>query len=223
MFVWKRGAAVALALSLAAIFLMSFALSAVAASSPAAFTVVLDAGHGGVDPGVVGSGGVKESDVNFRIVTELGKLFSDAGFCVVLTRRNEGGLYGLPAGGYKRRDMERRREIIEEAQPNLVISVHQNTFPADPSRRGGQVFYRPGSAAGEALAAGIQARLNALGGRQLSALAGDYFMLNCTAYPSVIVECGFLSNAEELRLLQTKEYRTRVAEAIFSGTLAYFA
>lgn len=226
MFVWKKRAAAALAIALAAILLCSFGLAGISAASlpPDAFTVVLDAGHGGVDPGVVGgTSGAKESDINLLIVKELANVFSDAGFRVVLTRANEGGLYGLPTAGYKRRDMQKRKEIIENARPDVVISVHQNNFLNDRSRRGGQAFFRPGDAAGQALADCIQAQLNGLSGRELSALAGDYFMLNCTAYPSVIVECGFLSNAEDEKLLLTQEYRCAVALSVFKGVLAYFA
>ena len=185
---------------------------------------MLDAGHGGVDPGVVGrTTGEKESDVNLKIVQKLQKLFSDAGFCVVLTRKNAGGLYGLPTKGYKRRDMEERRRIIREAEPDFVLSVHQNTFPADTSRRGGQVFFREGSAAGEALAVSIQARLNALGGRSVSALKGDFFLLGCADCPSALVECGFLSNAEEERLLLTDEYQGKIARAVFEGVLSFLS
>ena len=119
--------------------------------------------------------------------------------------------------------MQARREIIEAASPNAVISVHQNSFPADRPRRGGQVFFRQGHAAGESLASSIQGRLNALGGNDFSPLRGDYYMLNCTDYPSVIVECGFLSNAEDERLLRTESYREQVAYAVFCGVLSFFA
>ncbi len=226
MFVCRRGTLFALALSLVLLLSCSFALSAASAAAvPAnAPCIVLDAGHGGVDPGVVGrTAGEKESDVNLKIVQKLQKLFSDAGFRVVLTRKNAGGLYGLPTKGYKRRDMEERRRIIREAEPDFVLSVHQNTFPADTSRRGGQVFFREGSAAGEALAVSIQARLNALGGRSVSALKGDFFLLGCADCPSALVECGFLSNAEEERLLLTDEYQGKIARAVFEGVLSFLS
>ncbi|HIX47314.1 MAG TPA: N-acetylmuramoyl-L-alanine amidase [Candidatus Borkfalkia faecigallinarum] len=226
MFVCRRGTLFALALSLVLLLSCSFVLSAASAAAvPAnAPCIVLDAGHGGVDPGVVGrTTGEKESDVNLKIVQKLQKLFSDAGFRVVLTRKNAGGLYGLPTKGYKRRDMEERRRIIREAEPDFVLSVHQNTFPADTSRRGGQVFFREGSAAGEALAVSIQARLNALGGRSVSALKGDFFLLGCADCPSALVECGFLSNAEEERLLLTDEYQGKIARAVFEGVLSFLS
>ena len=226
MFVCRRGTLFALALSLVLLLSCSFALSAASAAAvPAnAPCIVLDAGHGGVDPGVVGrTTGEKESDVNLKIVQKLQKLFSDAGFRVVLTRKNAGGLYGLPTKGYKRRDMEERRRIIREAEPDFVLSVHQNTFPADTSRRGGQVFFREGSAAGEALGVSIQARLNALGGRSVAALKGDFFLLGCADCPSALVECGFLSNAEEERLLLTDEYQGKIARAVFEGVLSFLS
>ena len=220
----KKGMLAAAAFTVAAIILLSVGLSAVAAgmSDAALFTVVLDAGHGGVDPGVLGvQTKVKESDLNLMIVRELQEDFENAGFAVVLTRTDEGGLYGLPTEGFKKRDMQKRKEIIESAAPRLMISVHQNNFVSDRSRRGGQVFYNGESEEGKALADSIQSRLNALGGCAYSALKGDYYMLNCTQYTSVIVECGFLSNAEDEKLLTSKSYREQLAYEIFTGTLAF--
>ena len=146
----KKGMLAAAAFAVAAIILLSVGLSAVAAgmSDAALFTVVLDAGHGGIDGGVVGkTTGVRESDVNLAVTLALREDFEAAGFRVVLTRADEGGLYGLPTKGFKRRDMQKRKQIIEGAQPTAMISVHQNYFPSDPSRRGGQAFYRVGAGA----------------------------------------------------------------------------
>ena len=224
MILLKKGAIAAAAVLICFLLLSCLGLSAVsyAGAQRSSYCIVLDAGHGGIDPGVLGSGsGVKESDVNLKIVQKLQSLFVDAGFGVVLTRKNQGGLYGLPTQGYKRRDMEKRREIIQKAQPNLVISVHQNNFLADRTRYGGQVFFREGDENSVAFAECIQFRLNSLGGRDVSALKGDFFMLECTDAPSVLVECGFLSNAREEQLLITDEYQNKIAEAIFQGTIAY--
>lgn len=224
MILLKKGAIAAAAVLICFLLLSCLGLSAVsyAGAQRSSYCIVLDAGHGGIDPGVLGSGsGVKESDVNLKIVQKLQSLFADAGFGVVLTRKNQGGLYGLPTQGYKRRDMEKRREIIQKAQPNLVISVHQNNFLADHTRYGGQVFFREGDENSVAFAECIQFRLNSLSGRDVSALKGDFFMLECTDAPSVLVECGFLSNAREEQLLITDEYQNKIAEAIFQGTIAY--
>ena len=206
---------------LAALLLgMCLGCAAVGAADTSGFTVVLDAGHGGVDPGVA-AGGVRESDINLLLVKELRRLFADAGFRVVLTRKNAGGLYGLPTPGFKRRDMAERRRIIQEAAPDLVISVHQNSFPAQPSRSGAQVYYKKGDAAASRLAACIAAPLSRACGGRCAALVGDYYILNCSAFPSVIVECGFLSNAAERQKLCTAAYRRTLARAIFGGALAF--
>ncbi len=226
MFSIRKRLLIAAAVTAAVILLFSCCFSALAASksSPGYYTIVVDAGHGGIDPGVLGvNTKVKESHINLLIARQLRQDFENAGFNVVLTREDEGGLYGLPTQGFKQRDMRRRKEIIEQARPAAMISIHQNNFLAQPSRRGGQVFYAAGKSEGKSLAEGIQKELNALNEAEHSALTGDYYMLNCTDYPSVIVECGFLSNAQDESLLLTEEYRDRLADAIFRGTLAWLA
>lgn len=189
--------------------------------------IVLDAGHGGVDGGVVGKKtGVKESDLNLEIVYILKDELVDMGFDVTLTRKTEAGLYDTATQGFKKRDMQRRKEIIDECNPALVISIHQNFYSAQ-KYRGGQVFYRAEHAQGELLGKAIQDGLNALyekeNAKPRSAMRGDYFMLNCTSAPSVIVECGFLSNAEDEKLLCDRAWKGELAHAIAAGVTAYFA
>lgn len=215
---------------IAACILISFSvcIGAVAATSTDTkpMTVVLDAGHGGIDGGVCGKKTkTPESEINLAIVKILQNCFECGGINCVLTRKTNAGLYGIPTKGFKKRDMNKRKEIIEEAKPVAVISVHQNFFTVSSSRRGGQVFFRADSANGRNLAECIQHRLNLIDKsiNEREVLAGDYFMLNCTNYTSVIVECGFLSNPEDERLLLTEEYRTTVAEAIYTGVIAYLS
>ena len=132
MFVCRRGTLFALALSLVLLLSCSFALSAASAAAvPAnAPCIVLDAGHGGVDPGVVGrTTGEKESDVNLKIVQKLQKLFSDAGFRVVLTRKNAGGLYGLPTKGYNASSAKR-------SPTSSSLSIRTPSRPIPPAAAG---------------------------------------------------------------------------------------
>lgn len=188
-------------------------------------TIVIDAGHGGIDGGVVGvKTKAKESDINLSISRLLQAEFEEAGFLVVQTRPTEAGLYGAATAGYKKRDMQKRAQIIAESEPAAVISVHQNSFPVS-SRRGAQVFFRETSDSSHTLACSIQTALNSMPEcvRKNEALKGDYYVLNCSDYPSVIVECGFLTNAADEALLLTQEYRRRLAETICAGTLAYLA
>lgn len=189
--------------------------------------IVVDAGHGGIDGGVSGRvTGVKESDLNLSVSLLLKEELADMGFEVVLTRKTEAGLYGTTAKGFKKRDMQKRKEIIEESKPSMVISVHQNFYPSQ-STRGGQVFYSAQSEGSKLLAEGIQERLNALyaeeGVRERKITAGEFFMLDCYPCPSVIVECGFLSNEADEALLSSAVWQKKLAQTIASGALSYFA
>ena len=199
------------------------ALQADTASAGDMPVVVIDAGHGGIDAGVYGvNTGVKESDINLAIAGELKGCFVNAGFNCVMTRSTQAGLYGSTSKGFKMRDMQKRKQIIEQCGADMVISIHQNTCPL-PSRRGSHVFYEEGSSSSRELANDIQYRLNALNGGDNAALTGDYYILKCSNAPSVIVECGFLSNAEDEALLCDEQYISELSYAIFSGCISYLS
>ena len=189
------------------------------------YCIVIDAGHGGIDGGVSGrKTGVKERDLNLSISFCLKEILTDAGFSVVMTRKTEAGLYDTTLRGFKKRDMQKRKQIIEAAKPTAVISIHQNFYPSSLTR-GAQAFYLAASPKSKLLGERIQQYLNSVyasvGVKSRSATAGNYYMLECTEYPSVIVECGFLSNAEDERLLNTEGWQKRLAEGIAAGVLAY--
>lgn len=187
--------------------------------------VVLDAGHGGIDGGVSGVlTGVKESELNLKVVKKLENCFVSAGIDVVLTRSTDAGLYGVATKNLKKKDMQKRKEIIEKANPALVISVHMNKYGVS-GRRGAQVFYKKSDEQGKCLAENIQKSFNDMvqASRECSVLTGDYYILNCTDYPSVIAECGFLSNPEDEALLITEEYQEEIAYAIFKGVIGYLS
>lgn len=184
------------------------------------FTVVIDAGHGGMDGGVVGSDGTKEAELNLAYANTLGEKFATAGFNVVYTRRDANGLYGLPTRGFKRRDMLARKAIVDNARPNLVISVHMNKY-SDARRSGAQVFYQQGNADGKLFADSLQACFNEASGSTHEALGGDYFICREVSCPSVIVECGFVSSPSELALLKTDDYRSSLCDNIFKGTMLF--
>ncbi|MBR2341761.1 MAG: N-acetylmuramoyl-L-alanine amidase [Clostridia bacterium] len=198
------------------------------ASSERVFTVVIDAGHGGMDGGVVGKRtGIKESDLNLGVSFALKDVFEDAGFFVVLTRKTQLGLSDDVGLWNKNADMRKRREIIKNANPDLVLSIHQNSLPSSTRVRGGQVFYKTDSLVGEKLAVLVQDAINFVyskhGVKDRVAKAEEYYMLECTNAPSLIVECGFLSNAEDEYLLTTNTHKKQLANAIFSGVMAFFS
>ena len=228
MFVIKRRSILIISVLLITAVTMVFCLSALSKAASgnaqgARVKIVLDAGHGGVDGGVTGvKTGVKESELNLAVVKKLEKYLTDAGITVVLTRSSSAGLYGVAAGNLKRKDMQKRRDIILKEKPVLVLSVHMNKY-SSPSRRGAQVFYKSGDDEGKLLADSVQKSFNAMeeATRDCAALTGDYYILNCSPYPSVIAECGFLSNPDDEALLITEEYQSSVAYAIFKGVVGY--
>ena len=185
--------------------------------------VVLDAGHGGVDGGVSGvKTGVKESELNLKVVKKLESYLISAGINVLLTRNSDAGLYGLATTNLKRKDMLKRSQIINEFKPHLVVSVHMNKYSVS-TRRGAQVFYKNGDENAKLLATSIQNCFNGMeeASRTCTVLTGDYYILNCSNYPSVITECGFLSNPDDEALLITDEYQDNVAYNIFKGIINY--
>ena len=188
--------------------------------------IVLDAGHGGIDGGVSGKETkVKESDINLAVTYALKTELENLGFEIVLTRKTEAGLYGAATKGFKKRDMQKRREIIVETNPAMVISLHQNFYPTR-NTRGAQVFYKKGSA-GQRLALEMQRGLNTLyfkeGARARSAAFGEFYMLECSDCPSVLVECGFLSNAADERLLTSERWQQALASVIAESVMSYFS
>lgn len=197
----------------------------VLAKSSARFTVVIDAGHGGIDGGVTGvKTGAVESELNLAVAKLLRDDFQTAGFRVVMTRTTSAGLYGSARTSLKKTDMKNRRKIIEKADPDLVISVHMNNY-ALPSRRGAQVFYRRGDSPSAMLADCVQNQLNGMeeAPRQCERLVGDYYVLNISPCPAVLVECGFLSSPEDEALLVTEEYRQKLAYTVFVGAVEYLS
>lgn len=185
--------------------------------------VVIDAGHGGDDPGKVGINGANEKDVNLQIA-EMVKAYLEANDIeVVMTRESDEGLYDADASNKKVQDMKRRITMIEEASPVLTVSIHQNSYPEEYVH-GAQVFYYTGSTQGQLLAAAVQGQLvkraDPENKRQIKA-NDSYYLLKKTGVPIVIVECGFLSNSVEAEKLCSPEYQDRIAWAIHMGILQY--
>lgn len=187
-----------------------------------AITVVIDAGHGGIDGGVVGSLNIKEADINLEVSKKLKALFEGAGIAVVMTRSTPQGLYGAMSKGFKLRDLAERVRIANSANANMFISVHMNKF-SDSSRRGAQVFYKIDDSESKNLAYVLQGSFNQMeeATRSCQILPGDYYVLNGAKIPAVICECGFISNKEEEALLVSGEYQDKLAYAIFSGSINY--
>ena len=187
------------------------------------FVIALDAGHGGYDGGAVGRvSGTPEKGLNLDVARRLEAILEAQGARVMMTRTDDYALCDEdPPIRKKLQDMQRRAALIEQGGAQMVLSIHMNEY-AGRSQSGPQVFYREGCPAGRLLAGASQETMN----EKLSpkktrtALGGDYNILTL-GVPSVLVECGFLSNAKEEALLLTEDYRQQVAQAIAGGVLAW--
>jgi len=184
------------------------------------FTVVIDAGHGGKDKGASSKSGTSERDINLAIANALAREFEAHQVAVVMTRQTEDSLASPFSLNKKKDDMNKRRQIIERVKPDLVISIHLNNFPSDTSVRGLQCFYDKSGELSQKYATAVQTEFNKSGlDINRKAKTGDYYILDCTEYPSILVECGFLSNPAEEGLLKTPEYQHILAYYIASAVV----
>lgn len=186
--------------------------------------LVLDAGHGGFDPGKVGVNGELEKDINLSIVKKLQTLLEEKGFTVYLTRDSDQLLGPANSTSKKKDDMIARIEKITELNPFFTISIHQNSF-TDASSSGPQVFYYKDSESSASMAQTIQTVMNEYlqpAKKREAQSNTNYYLLTRTPTPTIIVECGFLSNPTEAKLLSSDDYQNKVANAILLGILSYY-
>ena len=192
-------------------------------SSKKPFIVVIDAGHGGFDSGKVGVDGTLEKDVNLSIALKLKQLLEPSGVSVVMTRTEDSGLYEENSTNKKRQDMEHRALLMNAANADCIVSIHQNSY-TEESIDGAQVFFYTASNEGKTLASLIQKsliqRIDPTNHR-IEKSNGSYYLLKQASYPIVIVECGFLSNKAESKKLVDDTYQQKLAWAIHIGILQY--
>ena len=185
-------------------------------------TILIDPGHGGSEPGKVGSGSILEKDINLSLSLQLKKILEKEKFKVYLTRDGDYNL-ASSTSNVKISDLKNRKQQIFDLEPAAVISIHQNSYPSGEVS-GAQVFYYQGASDSKLLADSIQSALikglDPSNRRQAKSNA-DYYLLRDNPYPTVIVECGFLSNAEELKKLQSKTYQKKAAKCIRDGLKKY--
>lgn len=189
--------------------------------------VVLDAGHGGADPGKVGVDGQLEKDINLQITLRLKEILEkdeEYKIKVILTRTDDNGLYSESDTNKKMADMKKRCEIANSSGADIVVSIHQNSYHSS-AVKGAQVFYYKESEKGKALAGNIQNKLveelaEGEKGRVEKANDNYYLLLNVNS-PAVIVECGFLSNPGEAAALMDSTYQERIAVAVADGIKEY--
>nr|WP_296030434.1 N-acetylmuramoyl-L-alanine amidase [uncultured Dorea sp.] len=183
--------------------------------------IVIDSGHGGDDPGKIGINQAKEKDVNLKIAKKVKKRLKKEGWKVVMTREEDVMLGDAQKGNRKIHDMKARVELINKTMPAMAVSIHQNSYQ-EAEIHGAQVFYYSHSQDGKRMAETIQrALLMADEENTRQAKANDtYYLLKRTEVPTIIVECGFLSNPQEAEKLTEDGYQKKLAQAITSGIIA---
>ena len=219
----KKTICIVMAIIIALASMITLSIITTSSSPKPEYTIVIDAGHGGRDGGTVGkTTGISESELNLQYAYCLKNLCEEFGIGVVLTRKDMNGLYDENASNKKKSEMEKRKNIINNSGADLMISLHMNAFPLSSSE-GAQVFYAKGSESGFDLAKSVQESIcQSFENARDYVSVGDYFVLNYSSIPAVLVECGFLSNPQEEIQLQEEEYQNRLAWGIYNGIISYF-
>lgn len=188
--------------------------------------VVIDAGHGGRDPGASGESGITEEEINLKIALKLRRLIEQGGGTAIMIREDDSGLYTEGGNGKETRkseDLRNRHTLINSCGADILISIHLNSF-SQSQYYGAQTFYMKGDEKSCKLAESIQNELIKVldRGNDRKAKATDsVYILKNNNMPGALIECGFLSNHEEERLLDDEHYQEKVAWSIFAGIVRY--
>lgn len=190
-------------------------------------TVIVDAGHGGIDGGAVAADGTAEKDLNLPIAMYLNSYLSALGVKTKLTRAEDISIHSenaVTVREIKVSDIHNRMKIIEDTDNCIFLSVHQNSY-GDSKYSGAQVFYSPNTTASAEIADSIQntivTNLQPDNKRLIKKSTKDIYLLYYAAKPAVLVECGFMTNSSELAMLKNEEYQRKMAFSIAVGILNY--
>ncbi len=185
--------------------------------------IILDAGHGGIDGGCTTKDGVPEKGINLSILLTLRDMLRSFGYRVEVTRDTDTSIHDEGVEGIanqKSSDMDNRLELFNKYDNAVCISIHQNQF-TDPKYSGAQMFYSATNKQSKALAESVQTKfreyLQPDNDREIKQCGKELFLCYFSKNPTIMAECGFLSNYEEAELLKTKDYQNKVAFTIFSG------
>ncbi len=191
-------------------------------------TVIVDAGHGGFDGGASAADGTPEKDINLQIAKKLAEILKLNGYSVIMTRNADEGTETNPndtIANRKKSDMAERLRIMNENPDAVFVSIHLNKFTSSKAA-GAQVFYSPNGDNSKNLGLSVQQSVKQLiqpeNTRTVKQGTKSTYLLYRAKTPAVIVECGFLSNKNELALLKSEEYQSKMAFAVFCGIAKYF-
>lgn len=189
--------------------------------------ILIDPGHGGVDPGTAGDLKIAEAPINLEISTKVMKFLEGGGFEVEMTRYEDTGLYTEKSNTIrekKNEDLKNRVKAINNSNADLAISIHLNSFP-QKQYYGAHVFYKKNSEESKIAAETLQDNLKDIldkDNNRVPQVKKDIIIMDNSTIPTVLIECGFLSNVEEEKKLISEEYQEKVAWAIYTGLIKYF-
>jgi N-acetylmuramoyl-L-alanine amidase len=190
-------------------------------------TIVIDAGHGKPDEGAESSRGTTEAETNLKIALKLQNLLEQSGCSVILTRSDENAIYDIDSKTLRQKkisDIHNRVKIGNESSADIFVSIHLNKIPQQ-QYDGWQTFYNSKNAEGQKLAVSIQKNLNDAIQKENKRVAKsieNIYIVKHVEIPTTIVECGFLSNPDEEKLLLEDEYQNKLAWGIYNGIIDYF-
>ncbi len=221
---WVLTAVILTAAALVLLFKAEAAEPTAANTEPPTITVVIDPGHGGQDGGA-SSGDVLEKDLNLSVALRLRDIVISNGGAAVMTR--EGDAPDIPGGNgkfNKKADLEYRLSVLRDANADVFISIHMNKF-SESKYSGAQVFYsqngEESKTLGEHIQLSLRDNLDPENAREAKRNEAGIYILKNADVPAALVECGFLSNPEELEKLTTDEYQQALAEAIYKGIISF--
>jgi len=189
--------------------------------------IIIDPGHGGIDGGAVGVSGVVEKDINLAISLMLKDMFEINGFDVIMTRTEDVSIHDDGVKGVRKQkvsDLKNRLKIVNNQPDAIFISIHQNKFESSKSK-GAQMFFGPNNSGSEMLAALIQqnfaASLQPGNSREIKKAGKDLYLMYNAKCPAVLIECGFLSNAQDEQMLVQSEYQSQISFEIFGSVVQF--
>ena len=189
--------------------------------------IVIDPGHGGVDPGALSNTGILEKDISLNISKKLRRLLEQTGSIVILTREEDVGLYTEKSKTYnekKNEDLRNRRIMVNKIKPDLFLTIHLNSF-SQSRYYGAQTFYQRGSDEGKKLSKFIQEELRRVlnnNNNRVELARDSVYLLREIDSTAILIECGFLSNPREAELLNQPQYQEKIAWAIYTGIIRYY-
>lgn len=190
-------------------------------------TIVLDAGHGGVDGGATSASGAMEKDINLAVTLNLRQMLQTAGFRVVLTRDADVSTHDPGCDSIREikvSDLHNRLKLVQDTPDCILVSVHQNHF-TESKYSGAQFFYSKNNELSKRLAdmfkTDFQTMLQPKNEREIKPAGKDIYLMWNATVPAVLAECGFLSNPDEAALLITPEYQRKVAYVLFCGIVDF--